>query len=250
MTTGANWQDVLNAPAFIINLERRPDRWQSVLPNIENAGFKNIQRYNAVDARHPEACQRVYQALGAPKRHPTFNNDFNDYPGTYGVFLSQVSLWKKIVDEAIPLACIFEDDAVFHTDWATLAPMYYEQTPKNFDVLFMGSQFEFASKYHVDQGPVFCLHAYIVTLEGAKKLLEYVLSTQPESQGGPGGIYTIDTMLKVAMEYRRPPPFKWYVWNGTFFPCPLRSSLSIHWQKRNVGLVYQDEAQGTDIRTY
>lgn len=245
-----SWQDILNAPVFVINLERRPDRWAFVAPKVEAAGFTNIQRYNAVDARQPEMCEAAYQSLGAPKRHPTFNRDFDEYPGTYGVFLSQVSLWKKIVDEQIPVATIFEDDAMFHTEWATLAPMYYEQTPKDYDVLFLGAQFEFASKYHVDQGPVFCLHAYTVTLNGAKKLLDYVLSSLPESQGGPGGIYTIDTMLKVAMEYRRPPPFKWYVWNGTFFPCPLRSSQSIHWQKRNVGLVYQDEAQGTDIRVY
>jgi GR25 family glycosyltransferase involved in LPS biosynthesis len=238
------WDTVLTAPAFILNLERRPDRWDAAVANVERAGFRDIQRYAAVDARDSATCATAYAALGSPKRHPSFNRDFDRFPGTWGVFLSQVSLWKKIVDENIPIATIFEDDVVFHTQWDTLAPTYYAHTPMDWDVLFLGSQLEFASKYPIDRGPVFCLHAYTVTQSGAKKLLDYVTSPYP------GGIYTIDTMLKVAMEQCRPPPFQWYVWNGTFFPCPLREAQSVHWKKRNSGLVYQDERLGTDIREY
>jgi hypothetical protein len=164
-----------------------------------------------------------------------------------------VKLWKKIADEQIPIATVFEDDILFHTDWATLAPQYFSATPNDYDICFLGAQFEFPSQYHIDRGPVFCLHAYAITHTGAQRLLDYVLSPLPESQGGPGGIYTIDTMLKVAMERRPshpPPPFQWYVWNALFYSCPIRSSMTLHWRKRNSGLVYQNEAMGTDIREY
>jgi len=35
-----------------------------------------------------------------------------------------------------------------------------------------------------------------------------------------------------------------------FYSCPIRSSMTLHWRKRNSGLVYQNEAMGTDIREY
>lgn len=236
------WNDVLNAPSFVINLERRPDRWAQASKEIENAGFENVIRWNAVDYKNTEQCNEAWESLGKPVRHPSFNNDFEDYPGTWGVFLSQTTLWKKIVDEQIPYACIFEDDALFHSQWSELAPVFFQNTIKEYDVLFFGSQFEFQSNYHIDKGPVFCLHAYMVTCEGAKQLLDYVLSKEA------GGIYTIDTMLKVAMEWKDP-PFKWLVWNSCEFPC-TKANMSSAWKKRNNGLVFQDEKMGTDIRVY
>jgi GR25 family glycosyltransferase involved in LPS biosynthesis len=238
----ATWNDVLHAPAFIINLERRPDRWQQASEEVKKAGFRTIQRWNAVDYKNHEQCEEAYSLLGKPLKHPSFNNDFNDYPGTWGVFLSQTTLWKKIVDERIPYACIFEDDVLFHSKWNELAPTYFQNTEQDYDMLFMGSQFEFFSEYHIDKGPVFCLHAYIITCEGAQQLLNYVTSVQA------GGIYTIDTMLKVAMEWKNP-PFKWLVWNAFEFPCP-KAKMSTAWKKRNQGLVFQDEKFGTDIRVY
>lgn len=238
----STWDEVLEAPAFVINLKRRPDRWLNVCKNIAEAGFKNIQRFEAIDCQDSEQCEKAYTYIGRPPRHPSFNNDFTLYPGTYGVFLSQTSLWKKMVDEDIPYACIFEDDVIFHSMWHDIAHQYFKQTPQEYDILFMGSQFEFNAKYHVDKGAVFCLHAYIITKEGAKTLLDYVTSTEA------GGIYTIDTMLKVSMEKYKP-AFKWYVWNGSFFPC-TRSNMTSVWKKRNNGLVFQDEKSGTDIRVY
>lgn len=236
------WNDVLEAPSFIINLDRRPERWSQSFNEVQKAGFKNIQRWHAVDYKNKSQCDEAYTLLGHPPKHPSFNNDFQDYPGTWGVFLSQTTLWKKIVDEHIPYACIFEDDVLFHSQWEKLAPVYFENTTHEYDILFMGSQFEFRSEYHIDKGPVFCLHAYMVTCEGAKQLLDYVMSTEA------GGIYTIDTMLKVAMEWKEP-PFRWLVWNAFEFPCE-RANMTTAWKKRNQGLVFQDERMGTDIRVY
>lgn len=236
------WEAVLHAPSFVINLERRPDRWEHAREEIENAGFTNIIRWNAVDYKNKEQCAEAYRLIGEPPRHPSFNNDFEDYPGTWGVFLSQTTLWQKIVDENIPYACIFEDDVLFHSKWKELAPTFFQNTARDYDILFMGSQLEFKSEYHIDKGPVFCLHAYIVTCEGAKALLDYVRSKEA------GGIYTIDTMLKVAMEWPKP-PFQWLVWNSFEFPCQ-KANMSSAWRKRNNGLVFQDETFGTDIRIY
>lgn len=238
----SSWEDVLQGPAYVINLKRRPDRWQQAEEEMKQAGFTNIIRWDAIDYKDTEQCEMAHASLGKPPRHPTFNNDFNDYPGTWGVFLSQTTLWKKIVDEQIPYACIFEDDILFHSKWNELAPVFFRNTEADYDMLFLGSQMEYKSNYQIDRGPVFCLHAYVVTCEGAKRILDHVLSKRA------GGIYTIDTMLKVAMEWPKP-PFKWLVWNAIHFPCP-KANMSSAWKKRNNGLVFQDEKMGTDIRLY
>ena len=122
---------------------------------------------------------------------------------------------------------ILEDDVMFHPKWKDLAPEYFQNTPKNFDVLYLGAQFEFNSKFHIDIGPVFCTHAMVVTYNGAKKLWEMLLNRKL-------GVYTIDCMIIDSMKHRlmtmnnenslfKSNPFTWYVWNGNFYPTEIKN---------------------------
>ena len=235
------WKSILAAPSFVINLDRCKWRLSATLSRVQNAGFTNVKRFSAIDASNPKLLEEKWDALGKPLKNSIFDPEFLTFLGKQGVCLSQIFLWKKIVDEQIPISTIFEDDVMFHPQWAELAPLYWGQTPPSWDVLFIGSQHEFNSTFHVDKGPVFCLHAYIITLEGAKRLLNNVLSR-------PGGLYTIDTMLKVEMDLNTK-SFQWYVWNGKLFPCS-EAEMPNGWSKRNNGLVFQDESFGTDVRPW
>jgi GR25 family glycosyltransferase involved in LPS biosynthesis len=149
-----------------------------------------------------------------------------------------VLIWKEMIDNNIPYMTIFEDDILFHHLWDTLAPSYFKKTPTDYDILYIGSQIQGESKYHIDQVPVYCTHAYIITLEGAKKLYDLIINE-------PNGMYTIDGMLIDLMHAKR---FKWYIWNGSFYPPEKK--MAEGWNIRNNGLVYQDENFGTDIMNY
>lgn len=242
-----DFEDLIKSPAFVINLERRQDRWNHTKEALRQAGFRDVQRFRGVDGQNAEELQSAWSdTFGADAViNMSYDAEFADYKGKQGVLLSQVRLWKYIVDNQIPVASIFEDDVIFHSQWADLAPTYLGKTPPDWDILFMGSQIEFASRAHIDRGPVFCLHAYCVTLEGARKLYDFVMNARTATGGG---IYTIDTMLKVHMHHPRP-CFNWYVWNGTFFPDPKRE-MAGGWTKRNHGLVFQDVQFGSDVRQY
>lgn len=243
------WQSVLNAPCFIINLDRRPDRWISAFNRCVEAGYQNIIRIKAVDGRSEEELREGWQAHGSPKFNPRDQEFIHTLKGKQGCALSMLNVWKHIIDKEIPIATVFEDDVEFHKDWARLAPDYWNQTPKVPScVVFMGHQPEYPPRMPVDSVPVFCLNACVISLEGAQFMYDLCLNA-------PGGMWTIDCIIKEYMEsvfYGRtkmPEKFRWYVWT-----CMNKEDIDsaahkvAEEAKKNMGLVFQDAFLDTDIR--
>jgi GR25 family glycosyltransferase involved in LPS biosynthesis len=240
-----SWQAVLEGPSFIINMAECKDRLKASKKLIHDAGFSFITRWNAVDARDAGQLAAAWERHGNPTFDPT-DGEFIEYTGKQGCFLSHIELWKYIVDNNIEFATIFEDDIQYHEKWDLLAPKYFEATPKDYELLYMGSQIDYMVKSHILRTPVFCTHAYLITLEGARILLKALLEA-------PMGVRTIDCMLIDMMKdnvfKQLPCPFKWYVWNGTLFP-DAAARLDPSWAKRNSGLVFQDARYGSLVRPW
>jgi GR25 family glycosyltransferase involved in LPS biosynthesis len=164
---------------------------------------------------------------------------------------SHFKVLKYIIDNQIPIATIFEDDVHFHPQWKQLAPQYFSETPKDFDVIFIGNTVDGVvfgkniNKVNIESCD--CLHGYIVTLEGAKKLLNTCLNWRYDLFHHPlhkvEGLYVIDIMVKhmqnLINSKKIQRTFTWYCWNGTEYPCdsnklPLKGN-----NIRNCGLVFQ-----------
>lgn len=105
-----------------------------------------------------------------------------------GCMLSHVSLWEEIANRAeLNRVAIFEDDARTHIEASTLHKLlseFYEHIRENEipepDILYLGKALDDCMSYEKVWGDVYrsrhpiCLHAYIITKKGAKKLLERV----------------------------------------------------------------------------
>jgi hypothetical protein len=109
----------------------------------------------------------------------------------------------------------------------------------------MGSQIEVGGHGLVQRVPVHCLHAYIITLEGARRLRSLLLED-------PEGVATIDSMI-FRHQWKDHGgqmvcPFDWYVWNGKTF-ADARAAAYPEFQKRNTGLVFQNLDFGSDIES-
>jgi GR25 family glycosyltransferase involved in LPS biosynthesis len=236
-----NMNNIYAAPAFIVNLDRCKERLESSMTRVRDAGFLDVRRWGAIDASDKVQLINAWKCIRT-HTSPTFDaidQDFVNFPGKQGVYLSMLSLWQHIVDEKIPVATIFEDDVKFHQQWHTLAPMYMENTPDNYDIVFMGNQMDtLPPSYHICRVPVYCLHAYIITYEGAQKLLKEFEQIAPR---------TIDCILLDMMKSKYT-PFIHYVWNGTLFPSPDLATSVI--RRRNTGLVFQDEAFDSSIQSF
>lgn len=102
-----------------------------------------------------------------------------------GCLLSHVSLWEKVAtDPNLQRILIFEDDARTHTDGATIRKLiqdFYHYLDQNNipepDMLYLGKSLDYCMNYERVWGNIYksthplCLHAYIITKNGAEKLL-------------------------------------------------------------------------------
>lgn len=93
---------------FVINLKRRPERLQQFHERCPYA-YNEIEVIYGFDGKNPKneskKEQKIYNSfkITAPIQH-----------GVLGCTISHLRIWKQIVDQGIPMAMIFEDDAMFH----------------------------------------------------------------------------------------------------------------------------------------
>ena len=232
------WSQVqASVPCYVLNMDRCAERWTLSEACIKEAGFRNVQRVSAFDKDTHDLASE-WAKLGSPPLRDKDN--FVTNKGKQAVAIGQYNIWKRIIDEDIPFAVVFEDDVFFHKRWKELSEQMWTNTPKDFDICFMGSSFDVDTKSAIIKAPVYCLHAYIITKEGAKKCLDVCLRDAD-------GTWTIDSMLRAAM-FQSVCPFNWYVWNGLAW-LDTAAFSSPMWQHniKNKGLVFQDWTLGSDI---
>lgn len=237
-----SWREVLQAPAFVINLDTRPDRLITSTTELRHVGFSDVRRFSAVNAAEPGVLDRAWARLGAPQFDPR-DTWFRENIGAQGCFLSHIGVWQEIIDQRLSFACVFEDDIFFHRHWTDLAPTYFDFTPADYDVLFMGSRIVEMGSGLVQRVPVYCTHAYLISLEGAMRMRSIMLNDA-------FGVGTIDVKI-VRHQFHEydgegPCPFNWYVWNGITFP-EQRALYHPTWKLGNSGLVFQDHNVASDI---
>lgn len=226
------WEELLETQCYLVNMDKSPERLHISLTRISKAGFTNIKRWKAVDGENEEELKTEWNKYGNPKLRT--DDKFNINKGKQACALSHYGIWKDMIDKNIKIAIVFEDDVLFHKDWNILARQYYELTPKTYDLLYMGSSFDERIPRPVISVPVFCTHAYVITLESAKRCYDICLKDEI-------GTYTIDRMLREKM-ISKTLGIEWYVWNGLICLDPI-AVRSPKWQDRlkNSGLVFQDD---------
>lgn len=161
-----SFDEYLNGNAYIISLKRHEWRGKLCIDHLKNAGFQNIQIFDAIDG-FKDDITKYEKELGL-----VFHPDV--YPGAKGASASMLTLYKKVVDEKLPFLTIFEDDALPHPNFKVIGNNWYSKTKKNVDFLFLGSQFNSTQcpGVYVVEAPAFCLHAYTITYNGAVKALK------------------------------------------------------------------------------
>jgi hypothetical protein len=237
------FNDILNQPAFVIhNKDLSPERTGFFTKTIKDAGYKKMIIFKAVNASDETERNTTLKMFSNPKFHFALSN------GQIGCFLSHIKLYKHIIDNKIKISTIFEDDVFFHSKWNHLAPKYYDNTPKDFDIIFIGNQLTINNTVPlINHNSTFCTHAYIITLNGARKLLNLLLHWDyhtPENTIAIGhsltGLFAIDVIIKTIQDRINTRKLKrlitWYCWNGTKYPC--KNALTGH-VPRNTGLVFQ-----------
>uniref|UniRef100_A0A6C0KBD9 Glycosyl transferase family 25 domain-containing protein n=1 Tax=viral metagenome TaxID=1070528 RepID=A0A6C0KBD9_9ZZZZ len=117
--TFENFENVSSLPtrAFVINLDKRKDRFAAFVRNLRNSGFNiTIQRSPAVvgkdlDLSTIPLAEKAQRELSHVMDSGYRTMHYQLTPGAIGCYLSHVKLWKYILDNNLDNVLIFEDDA-------------------------------------------------------------------------------------------------------------------------------------------
>ncbi len=91
------------SPIKVINLDRRPDRWEQSKKKLDEQGITNYERFSAIDGTKLQMTNEIKFLFR--------NNDFNYRQGYIGCALSHLKLWNELIrDEQNDYYIIMEDD--------------------------------------------------------------------------------------------------------------------------------------------
>ena len=105
-----------------INLERRNDRWQRMQARFARHGINNVARFRAIDGLN----------ISLPA-------SWDDFPGSYACLLSHLAVIENARQNNDSSVLIIEDDVIFHPELNRVFPLYIEQLPADWDMLFFGA---------------------------------------------------------------------------------------------------------------
>ncbi|EKF29116.1 glycosyl transferase-like protein, putative, partial [Trypanosoma cruzi marinkellei] len=189
---------------YVINLNRRPDRWKFILRQLQCAGFREgeYERFTAVDGRavdiqKAQACGLV-SLLGMlrireEESRRIWGMDLN--PAAVGCALSHVLLWATIAARRYQRVLVVEDDSLFPHDFHKKYEERMRHVPQDWELVYVSGldTANQASQLRVAEGVsrVPQMHrttnCYVVTHQGARRLLELCLPMT----------YQLDTMMTI-----------------------------------------------------
>lgn len=227
--TTTDYRSILDCP-IIINLKRHIHRFEITKQLMEQAGFTNIQRFEAIDGFTVEDV--FFDNLGI----------FKGGKGQKGCAASHLLVWEKFLkNPKKDFLFIAEDDMLPHSDFCNLFPLYWQWTPTSFDIVLVGNQMKVKpSHFWIVQEPASCMHAYIISKKGAEKLLQLYKRIPKQDTT----IYIIDIFLREMMRQHQ---INYYCYNGTPFPdIPnIRANNLSH--GRTTGICFQNRNLGSSI---
>jgi GR25 family glycosyltransferase involved in LPS biosynthesis len=177
--------------------------------------------------------------------------------GSKGQIYSHIALWKRMVEESIPFLTIFEDDCLPHKELGKgLGQTFWNATPKDFDIVYLGNAMNpndpLLKDPHTFVVPVpsFSLHSYILSLEGAKKILSFLKEFN-------SNINPLETLQDHFIQWQKNKSINLYCWNGTWqqksYPTydgglPWRAFQDIITPQKDTGLIWTNIRLGSTVR--
>lgn len=148
---------------WVINLDRRPDRWIKTRDRLHAIGIKP-KRWSANDGTKNVEYLR-------------YKNNKKISPSEAACFDSHVNLWKHLYDTNALPALIFEDDIVITPGTSIPDILDAVRNSGGFDIFFLGYTYPDIDPFDDDLsriGTTDGAHAYIINRETVAKLLPLV----------------------------------------------------------------------------
>ena len=173
----------MDLPAFVINLDRDVHKLTGVTERLQSAGI-TFERIPAVDGSTLTPDDLRQRCTATCEQYCP--------RAAIGCFLSHVEAWRSVVSRGLDKALILEDDVAFNTGGVELISQALSEVPVGWHVLLCGcftcqtelvaeritgiargaSPSKDISEHVRIPSQTFGSQAYVVSLEGAKALLQ------------------------------------------------------------------------------
>ena len=248
MTLPNSWTEVCSSKAVIMGLTRYAFRREYTAAKLIGVGFTNVEVVEAFDGFNGDV-DAALDDLGIK-----FNPELR--PGHKGCLYTMMREWKRFINSGDEYRLFFEDDAIPHLDLAKgLGQTFWDATPKDFDILYMGNmmgnshpELQDSTKLVV-QVPTYCLHSYILTRKGAQRMFDLAIGYNKKGHA----LNVIDIQL---VQWQMSGELNWQCWNGTWtqksYPTfdpglPWQHFQDIITPQKDTGLFWQNMRVGTTL---
>jgi len=129
---------------YVINLERRKDRYDDFLKKCKKNNIKNIIRFNAFDKNNlkNKNGKIISDVIYTKYQTNIFKNFRNLQFGEIGCFLSHICLWEKQLLNNNEYIIIYEDDPIFCNNYENKFNNIINKIDKIDTILYLGGRFK------------------------------------------------------------------------------------------------------------
>lgn len=177
-------EDIRTCPTFIINLDKRKDRWQKFSNQSALQEFSNLQRFLAVDGSKIDVFSddrvSLHTKQNIMKKYRRSHYEINT-PGAIGASLSHITLWQNFLKSDSEYLVVFEDDTIVDSLSLEYIDALIPMLPPSWDMWLLGHHdWSFSSTpitTHDKKGwhrvrEFTGAHAYILSRKGAQILCD------------------------------------------------------------------------------
>ncbi len=134
-------QTIRSCPVYVINLDRRPDRWAQFKQQPTLSYFSNVQRFSAVDGTKLDVKTDPHISLHTRqnilKKFRRSDYEINTM-GAIGASLSHIGIWKAFLDSDASHIVVFEDDTLVTAKDLQMIEALLPTQPAGWDMWLLG----------------------------------------------------------------------------------------------------------------
>jgi hypothetical protein len=176
--------DIRSCPTFVINLDRRKDRWETFSEQPALTEFNALQRFSAVDGSKIDVAydERISLHTRQNILKKTRRSHYEiSTAGAIGATLSHVSIWKQFLQGDSDYIVVFEDDTIVDQKALNYIDKLIPRLPSEWHMWLLGNHggsFNGKPLIPGDKKSWWQVtgftgaHAYILSRKGAEILLE------------------------------------------------------------------------------
>jgi len=201
--------DLDKIPKYVINLDRRKDRWNTFQSGPGVQYFPNIRRWPAVDGSKLSIDNdnriSIFTKSNILKKERRSHSQLNTM-GAIGCYFSHVAIWKDFLLSSSEVALIFEDDVLLDQMAAERIKRWINgssviQDTHMWDFCIITPHKYPINKTLVSQDDPTCINlpqftgtgAYLINKEGIRKIMPHIFPIE----GHIDGFLTIASQLNI-----------------------------------------------------